>query len=128
MTLSLSHSSNSASHEGQKSSTPSLPHEPMAHIAPLLSGLPFLATHGYQRRGMELSLFCRLSSANSSVMTLQVYPEGARTFELAGISFRVELEGNERAARTATLDAQGIARIEGIGRMDRLRLTLDVTK
>ena len=128
MTPSLSHSSNRASHEGPNSSTPSLPHEPMAHIAPLLSGLPFLATHGYQRRGMELSLSCRLSSANSSVMTLRVYPEGARTFELSGISFRVELEGNERAARTATLDAQGIARIEGISRMDRVRLTLDVTK
>ena len=61
-------------------------------------------------------------------MTLRVYPEGARTFELAGISFRVEIKENERAARTATLDAHGIARIEGISRMDRVRLTLDGTK
>jgi hypothetical protein len=126
--MSPSHSLSPTAQPGQNLSMPALSHEAMAHIAPLLSGLSFLAMHGYQRRGGELSLSCRLASSKSSGITLRVYPEGARTFELGGISFRVEVEGNERSARIATLDDQGIARIEGISRMDRVRLTLDVTK
>lgn len=61
-------------------------------------------------------------------MLLRVYSENAKPFELDGVSFVVEFMGTERPARVVTLDAQGFARIDGIGRRDRVLLTLDVTK
>jgi len=122
------HSVPPTSQQGQNPSMPPLPHEAMTHIAPLLSGVPFLAMHGYQRRGTDLSLFCRFPAYKSTAMLLRVYSENARPVELDGISFLVEFVGAERPARVVTLDAQGFARIDGIGRRDRVLLTLDVTK
>ena len=105
-----------------------LPQDPRALIAPLLSGLPFLAMHGYQRRGMDLSISCRFSSPTSTGMVLCAYPEGKQTFELEGIAFRVEISGDSHPHRLIALDRSGNARIEGVSRADRVTLTLAAEK
>ena len=103
-----------------------LPQSPEALIAPLLSGCSFLAGHGYQRRGMEISLSCRFPSNNRhGAMTLEVYPEGVRTFDLEGISFRIEFEGDRAPSRLVSLNGEGVARIEGVDRNARVLLSLE---
>jgi hypothetical protein len=102
-----------------------MPQSPEALIKPLLSGCSFLAGHGYQRRGVEISLSCRFPSNNRhSAMTLEVYPEGGRAFDLEGLSFRIEFEGGRAPARMASLNREGIARIEGVDRNSRVTLSL----
>ena len=101
-----------------------LPTQPMALIAPLLSGLSFLAMHGYQRRGPELSIACRFPHGAGTRMTLEVSHEGARHFELEGIAFRVEVDGERQPARLVTLNRSGIATLEEIPRMSRVLITL----
>ena len=103
-----------------------LPQSPEALIAPLLSGCSFLAGHGYQRRGMEISLSCRFPSNNRhGAMTLEVYPEDGRTFDLEGISFRIEFEGDRAPSRLVSLNGEGVARIEGVDRNARVLLSLE---
>lgn len=113
--------SQSSSHQAQ---LPSLPQESTVLVAPLLSGLSFLAMHGYHRRGMEISLSCRFMSPTSTSMTLEVYPEGTRSFDLEGISFRVRVDGEKANHRVVTLDKSGHARVEGVPRMARVILEL----
>lgn len=103
-----------------------LPQIPEALIGPLLSGCSFLAGHGYQRRGMEISLSCRFPSNNRhGAMTLEVYPEGGRTFDLEGISFRIDFEGDRGSARMVSLNREETARIEGVDRNARVLLSLE---
>jgi hypothetical protein len=103
-----------------------MPQSPEALIKPLLSGCSFLAMHGYQRRGMELSLSCRFPAhQNNGVMTLEVYSEVARSFDLEGISFRVQIEGEHGPARVVFLNRSGTARIDGVERMNRVLLPLE---
>jgi hypothetical protein len=103
-----------------------MPQSAEALIKPLLSGCSFLAMHGYQRRGMELSLSCRFPThQKNGFMTLEVYPEVARSFDLEGISFRVQIEGERCPARVVSLNRSGTARIDGVERMDRVLLTLE---
>ena len=58
-------------------------------------------------------------------MTLEVYPEGGRTFELEGISFRIDFEGDRGSARRVSLHREGTARIEGVDRNARVLLSLE---
>jgi hypothetical protein len=57
-------------------------------------------------------------------MTLEVSHEGARHFELEGIAFRVEVDGERQPARLVTLNRSGIATLEEIPRMSRVLITL----
>ena len=101
-----------------------MPGDPRALIAPLLSGLSFSASHGYYRRGPEISIACRFSAATSGGMVLEVYPEGQKAFDLEGISFRIEIDGDERRARVVTLNRSGIGRIEEVSRSNRMLIKL----
>lgn len=103
-----------------------MPQNPEALIRPLLSGCSFLAGHGYLRRGMEISIACQFPQTNRhGAMTLQVYPEGGRTFDLEGISFRIEFEGDRAPSRLVSLNGEGVARIEGVDRNARVLLSLE---
>ena len=57
-------------------------------------------------------------------MTLEVSHEGARHFDLEGIAFRVEVDGERESARLVTLNSSGIATLEEIPKMSRILLTL----
>ncbi len=75
---------------------------------------------------MEISLSCRFPSNNRhGAMTLEVYPEDGRTFDLEGISFRIEFEGDRAPSRLVSLNGEGVARIEGVDRNARVLLSLE---
>lgn len=57
-------------------------------------------------------------------MVLEVYPEGQKAFDLEWISFRIEIEGDERRARVVTLNRSGIGRIEEVSRSNRMLIKL----
>ena len=124
MTLSHTQSIGRAPSSGLSLANASMPRDTETLIRPLLSGCSFLAMHGYQQRGMELSLSCRFPASNcQGTMTLHVYPEGKHTFDLEGISFRIEFEGDCGPSRMVSLNREGAARIEGVDRNARVLLS-----
>jgi hypothetical protein len=57
-------------------------------------------------------------------MVLEVYPEGQKSLDLEGVSFRIEIEGDERRARVVTLNRSGVGRIEDVSRSNRMLIKL----
>lgn len=96
-------------------------HEARPLVAPLLFGLPFLASHGYQNRGDQLSIRASRVEPGRQVLGIQVFNEKGSQIELAGLRFTVATETRHQIVTT---NEEGYASASDIRPHDRVTITL----